>query len=226
MYHRPMTETVDLVNGEGHVVKRAVPRQDAGRYEGLYLSIVIVVIFNGIGQILIHRRSLSKDVNPGDIDHVCGAVVSGETPHQAAHRETREELGVSLRSLHVLHRGINPYDRYRYLFMGETNESPRRDEIDPAEVDWVGYEHPAALIAKRESGELTFIDGFFDDLDVALRFFAERRAPQAVPVPGALDSRPSSSIRTRDGATRWGAPDVTAASIVHDRLHNDVFTGR
>ncbi|MFI6450028.1 NUDIX domain-containing protein [Streptosporangium amethystogenes] len=221
-----MTETVDLVNSEGHVVKRAVPRQDAGRYEGLHLSIVIVVIFNRIGQILIHRRSLTKDVNPGDIDHVCGALVSGETPHEAAHRETREELGVSLHNLHVLHRGINPYDRYRYLFIGETDENPRRDEIDPEEVDWVGYEHPAVLIAKRESGELTFIDGFFDDLDVALRFFAECRAPQAAPVPGALDSRPSSSIRARDSAGRWGSPDITAPSSVQDRLHNNACAGR
>ena len=47
----------------------------------------------------------SKKVNPGDIDHVCGGVVSGETPEQAVIRETEEETGLTPNNLKLVAKG-------------------------------------------------------------------------------------------------------------------------
>ncbi|MFD9940358.1 NUDIX domain-containing protein [Nonomuraea sp. NPDC059023] len=169
-----MTETVDLVDSGGRIAIPAIPRYDIGRYHDFYLQIVIVVIHNARGEILVHQRSLCKDVNPGDIDHVCGAIISGETPLDAARREVREETGVSLRELTLLSHGINSYGRYRYLLLGSTDEQPRQDSVDAQEVAWVGYDRPESLALKCSSGELTFTDGFFEDLQIARPYLPDR----------------------------------------------------
>lgn len=57
------------------------------------MQIVIAVIFNSLGQVLVHRRAQTKRVNGGDIDHVCGGMRSGETPTDAARREAEGEVG-------------------------------------------------------------------------------------------------------------------------------------
>ena len=106
-----MPEFVDLVDAAGRVVSRGVPRGDADTAAGVHLRIVIVVVCNLRGQVLVHRRAASKSVDPGRIDHVCGVVSSGETPDQAARREAREELGVTLDGLWDVEQGVNAYGR-------------------------------------------------------------------------------------------------------------------
>lgn len=54
-----------------------------------------VVIFNDKGQILLQKRSLNKDMNPGLYTlSASGHVGKGETYEQAAKREMQEELGI------------------------------------------------------------------------------------------------------------------------------------
>ena len=65
------------------------------------------MVINGKGEILLQKRSLSKDVQPGKWDtSVGGHVNMGETYLEAAIRETGEELGIELE---------NPLLMYEYL---------------------------------------------------------------------------------------------------------------
>jgi hypothetical protein len=67
--------------------------------------------------------------------------------------------------LRIVTQGINEYNRWRYLLVGESNDEP--SIIKPNEVAWVGYEYPDELRANQASGELTFVDGFFEDIALA-----------------------------------------------------------
>lgn len=65
---------IDLVDEQGIVRKTQVPKLLARNFEGLYAQVVIVVLFDALGRVLVHKRLHSKEVNPGDIDFVCGMV--------------------------------------------------------------------------------------------------------------------------------------------------------
>lgn len=55
-----------------------------------------VVIYHPDGRILLQRRSMNKDIQPGKWDTAVGGhVMPGETYEQAATREMAEELGLS-----------------------------------------------------------------------------------------------------------------------------------
>jgi 8-oxo-dGTP pyrophosphatase MutT (NUDIX family) len=158
-----MSELVDLVNSDGTVMERAVSRDEADKYDGLYMQIIIMVIRNSSGDILVHERAATKTVNPGDIDHVCGGIQSGETPEVAAIREALEEVGVAPNNIQLVRGGLNSYGRYCYLLRGESDEKPPA-VLDHNEVTWADYISLDDLIAKNENGTLTFVDGFFDDI--------------------------------------------------------------
>ncbi len=128
-------ELVDLVDASGIIKKHSIPRSETDSYPDLHLQIVIAVVLDKEGRMLVHKRAQTKRVNPGDIDHVCGGVMSGETPEEAAEREAVEETGVKPLNLKIVAQGVNKYNRYRYLLLGESNDQP--GEVNPAEVEWV-----------------------------------------------------------------------------------------
>lgn len=161
-----MSELVDLVNASGEIVERGVTRDDTEHRDGLHLQIVIAVVFNGLGQVLVHERAATKKVNPGDIDHVCGGILAGETPERAAVREAEEEVGVTLANLRMVRKGVNSYNRYCYLLVGKSDQEPAA-QLDPSEVAWAAYYEPSELAAANESGKLSFVDGFFEDMELA-----------------------------------------------------------
>lgn len=157
-----MSKFVDLVDKNGHVQKYAVPRNESRDHDDLYMQIAIVVVFDGLGQVLVQKRATEPNI--GAIDHICGAVDTGESPDQAAVREAAEETGITPCNIRLVTQGINEYGRYRYLFVGGATEGEPAG--DPREVQWVGYLHPDELHAGHASGELTFVDGFFEDIEL------------------------------------------------------------
>jgi len=159
-------ELVDLVDASGIIQKQRIPRSEVDSYPDLHLQIVIGVVLDKKGRMLVHKRAQTKRVNPGDIDHICGGVMSGETPEVAAAREAVEETGVKPLNLKIVSQGVNKYNRYRYLLLGESNDEP--GGVDPAEVEWVRFIHPDELRMKLSSGELTFVDEFFEDTELAI----------------------------------------------------------
>ena len=155
-------ERVDLVDSQGVIQKSGVLRSETELYPELHLQIVIGVIVNSSGEVLVHKRSKHKSVNPGDIDLVCGAVMSGEKPADAMVREAEEETGLIPQNVELVLEGLNSYNRYRYLFSGTAEGTP---STDVKNAEWVKFLPLDELKAGHESGEMTFVDEFFVDLE-------------------------------------------------------------
>lgn len=148
---------VDLVDASGMVRKTQVPKDQARDFEGLYAQVVIVVLFDSKNRLLVHKRLDSKEVNPGDIDFVCGMVENAESPLEAAIRETSEETGLVPENLRLVHQGLNSYGRYRYLFAGKAAGKPHPQTQH--EVAWVRF------LTRKEIGTAgSVVDEFYEDL--------------------------------------------------------------
>jgi 8-oxo-dGTP pyrophosphatase MutT (NUDIX family) len=167
-----MSELIDLVNETGEIVRRDVPRGYAEHHNDLHMQIIIAVVFNGLGQVLVHQRAATKKVNPGDIDHICGGLLAGESPKQAALREADEEVGVIINDIHIVSQGLNSYGRYRYLVAGKSDQEPN---IQPnsTEVAWARYCYPNELIEAGNLNKMGFVDEFFDDMELAEKFLSQ-----------------------------------------------------
>ncbi len=73
----------------------ALPRAEL-RERGLVGRCTFILLFNGAGQLCIHKRTLSKALYPGHWDVAAGGMVAaGEEYAASAARELEEELGVS-----------------------------------------------------------------------------------------------------------------------------------
>jgi isopentenyl-diphosphate Delta-isomerase len=89
-------EYVDLLDSSGRPVGKMKPKSDVHR-DGDWHSAAHVWILNREGQILIQRRSPTKENWPNLWDvSVAGHISAGERPVEAALREAKEELGVTL----------------------------------------------------------------------------------------------------------------------------------
>ncbi|MBP2167661.1 8-oxo-dGTP pyrophosphatase MutT (NUDIX family) [Erwinia toletana] len=88
------TEWVDIVNEDNEVIaqsSRAQMRAQCLRHRATY-----IVVHDGMGKILVQRRTESKDFMPGMLDATAGGVVqSGEVLLESARREAEEELGIA-----------------------------------------------------------------------------------------------------------------------------------
>lgn len=165
-------EMVDLVDKNGNVRMPGMRRIEVKRRkeellsQGLYQPIVIVVVFDGAGQIIAQVRGDAKaDDDGGFFDHVCGVIASGETWQVAATREAAEEIGVELDGLRLIDRRVNPYGRYRTLASARAIGDPQ--VLNPAEVSRIFSVSPDDLYAMERQGG-SFVKGYFTDLELAL----------------------------------------------------------
>ncbi len=88
------TEWVDIVNEENEVIAQSSRQQM--RAERLRHRATYIVVHDGMGKILVQRRTEIKDFYPGWLDATAGGVVqSGENVLDSARREAEEELGIA-----------------------------------------------------------------------------------------------------------------------------------
>lgn len=88
-----MDELLDLFDAQGKPAGVTIRRGEEAP-QGLYWAIVDVWIINSRGEILIQQRDRTRPNWPGYwCESAGGAIQSGETPDDAAVRETQEELG-------------------------------------------------------------------------------------------------------------------------------------
>lgn len=190
-------ELVDLVDENGRVVIRRVPRSEVRRRkdelisQGLFQPIVVVVVLDDADRVIAQVRGNSKgDDGAQEIDHVCGVIGAGETWEKAARREAAEEIGVELAGLELIEQRVNVYQRHRSLAVAKSLGDPR--VVDPREVSRVFRAHPEELRAL-QAGAASFVRGFFADLDLAV---AHRDGYRSAPLDGIDVSHGVSPVRT------------------------------
>ncbi|QPR27723.1 NUDIX hydrolase YfcD [Edwardsiella hoshinae] len=87
-------EWVDIVDEHNEVIAQASRQQM--RAQCLRHRATYIVVHNGMGRILVQKRTESKDFYPGWMDATAGGVVqSGENMLESARREAEEELGIA-----------------------------------------------------------------------------------------------------------------------------------
>ncbi len=76
----------------GHSIEKHTPMQ-----KGWYLKHAVIIMKTEEGLYVMQQRSLKAKYSPGEWDVTGGGVLAGETSAEAAVREAREELGVTVR---------------------------------------------------------------------------------------------------------------------------------
>lgn len=111
-------------------------------------------IFDDHGRVLLQKRSLSKDTNPGLwTDSVGGHVLRGETYEQAMRRETKEELGIDISfQFHSKFIFSYPYETEMEALFTATHNGPFYP--DATEVETVAFVSKDELQEKMKTDEI------------------------------------------------------------------------
>lgn len=147
-------ELFDVVDERNEVI-RQVPRGEC-HATGLIHRTVSALLFNEEGELLIVRRSLTKDIHPGlwgfSMD---GHVRAGVSFEETAKQEFIEELGVSVNLEPIGTIFIDdPADRqWKRVFRGRSNGPFRFNPVETAGHAWMTMEQ---IEAKVRSGETFF----------------------------------------------------------------------
>jgi len=149
----PQDEIFPLVNEHGEVVGRTTRRQAHSDRTIIHPSVGIFV-FNPRGEMLIQKRSATKDFEPGCWTlSVGGHVQHGDTPVIAAVREAKEEVGLDilpekLQALgEVLTRNVRETEYwygFRYDMPTEVSLTAHPDEV--AELQFVPLKELRGMI--------------------------------------------------------------------------------
>ncbi|SDB32239.1 Isopentenyldiphosphate isomerase [Flavobacteriaceae bacterium MAR_2010_188] len=91
-----MDELIDVLTKEGKPTGEAIPKSIIHQ-QGLYHNTAHIWFYTKKGEILLAQRSYNKAICPGLWDvSVAGHVDADETVEDAAIREIREELGITI----------------------------------------------------------------------------------------------------------------------------------
>ncbi|MGE3468580.1 MAG: isopentenyl-diphosphate Delta-isomerase [Pyrinomonadaceae bacterium] len=120
-----------------------------------------VFLFNDKGELLLQQRALTKQTWPGVWSNsCCGHVMLHESTEAAARRRLKYELGMSVDELHL----TLPDFRYRAekggiveneicpVFVGFTENEPRSNPDEVADIRWVDWEDFVIEVADPANG--------------------------------------------------------------------------
>lgn len=137
-------EKYELVDKNGNKTGKIITKLEACNSKNIpnkyYLPIVGVVIINDENKILLQKRSMLKKSNPGKWG-ICGGKINiGETPLDAALRETQEEIGISLdvSKLRVIREAANE-KAYFTIFYIRKNLDIKQCRLKKDEVEEIKY---------------------------------------------------------------------------------------
>jgi len=96
-------EYIDIFNRDRKSTGITRPKHDSKRPEEYYRHAITIMKTSdspapgeGEGQYIVQQRSLKAKYYAGKWDMTGGGVMAGETPEQAACREVKEELGITI----------------------------------------------------------------------------------------------------------------------------------
>jgi len=135
-YGQSPDELFDVVDENDHVL-HPLSRSEIHRRHLRHRAVHILWL-NPAGELCLQRRSYAKDNSPGYLSSSCaGHVDSGEKYLQAAVREFREELGITIDSKDLIELDYAPSHEHlgnefvvTYLLKGDYSAQVYRPEVD------------------------------------------------------------------------------------------------
>lgn len=174
-----MEEYFDVVDLNDEVLRKS-PRSEVHREKSLHRA-VHVFLFRPGGQMLIHRRTLTKEEFPGVWTSSCsGHVSAGETYDETAPRELWEELRVQAASLQKLQKFSaceSTSWEFTTLYRTTTTADPEPDEAEIAEIRWMALPDIDAWIAAEP-------DQFSPAFRILFRWYYEHESSLLLMSPG------------------------------------------
>jgi len=159
-----LEEYIDIVDKNGIPTGVAVPKFEI-HSEGHLHNTAHIWFYTSDGRILLQQRAASKSIYPllWDVS-VAGHIDSGETPEQAAVRETKEEIGIDVSEEKLTKIGVfecfQSYsngikdNEFHNTFIAEINMDiedliPQKDEVEA--LKFVSIEQFHNLLKNSES---------------------------------------------------------------------------
>jgi len=142
-------ELFDVVDGEDRVL-RVMPRSEVHRRR-LRHRAVHIFVRRSDGQLLIHKRSTTKEEFPGVwTSSASGHVASGESYISAARRELTEELGISgqLIRLSKFAACEDTCFEFTELFGVHSDQTIQHDPVEIAEICWTTLQDVASWMSR------------------------------------------------------------------------------
>ena len=130
-------EIFDVVDADDNVIGQAT--RSEVHAQNLLHRAVNIFVFNTNGQLLLQKRSATKDQFPlCYTSSASGHLDAGETYEQAAVRELDEELGLKCPLEYLVKLPASAETAYEHsvLFRTETDEEPT---LDPEEIQSIKY---------------------------------------------------------------------------------------
>lgn len=134
-------ELFDVCDADDNVIGQA-PRGEVHARGWLHRAVHIFV-FNSRGELLLHRRSATKDEYPLRItSSASGHVGAGEGYDETAERELAEELGIRARPEYLASFPASPdtANEHTRLYRVVTDQQPTPDPDEIASVEYVAID--------------------------------------------------------------------------------------
>lgn len=144
-------EILPIVDKDGKVIGKA-SREECHSNPDIIYPVVRLHLFNPNGQILLQRRNLNSDIEPGKWDAaVAGHVRFGETADQAIVRECLEELNYNLDTYQLISKRFfktNTSTALMMVYFGPIEELPNANLREVEEVDFFNINEIPPIINK------------------------------------------------------------------------------
>jgi isopentenyl-diphosphate delta-isomerase type 1 len=146
-----MPEMFQLVDHRGSPAGAASREECHGNPRLIHL-VVHCHVFDPGGRLLLQKRSLSKDTNPGRWDtSIGGHVAAGEPVRDALIREAREELGIDASGAVRLYSWLREgsfESEFAECFLLETVQEVLPDPVEIDEVRFCSVAEVQAMVGK------------------------------------------------------------------------------